>query len=411
MTAPEGESTPIVVQKFGGTSVADSAGRRAVVARVRAALAADKRVVVVVSAMGRAGAPYATDTLLGLLDGFDVDPREADLLASCGELISAVVLAHELRAAGVPAAALTGAAAGVLTDDAHGDATVLAVDPKPLRAALVDGLVPVVTGFQGATGDGVVTTLGRGGSDTSACAIGAALRAEAVEIYTDVDGVMSADPRVCEGARVLHSLQFEELFQMARAGAKVMHAPAAETAMDAGVPVWVRNTFTQAPGTRVTDANTLAAERRRRVATAVSHSTGISRITVELPSDAKRGEAVTGVFAAMADSGVSLDMFTPLRDVLALSVDENDVPRALSALRDLKLKHTIESGLAKVTLVGAGMHGIPGVMARIAKALAAADVEVLQVADSHYTISVLTSGDACRRAISALHTEFALGVE
>jgi aspartate kinase len=401
---------PIVVKKFGGTSVATPEGRAALRAGVRDSLDRGRAVVVVVSAMGRRGDPYATDTLLGLLEGLEAEPRETDMLAACGEVVTAVLVAHELRGEGVPAVALTGGEAGIVTDDEFGDAAVLGVDPAALRAALSSGLVPVVAGFQGVSTSGEVTTLGRGGSDTTACAIGASLGAEAVEIHTDVDGVMSADPRACGGVRVLDSLQFEELFQMALAGSKVMHAPAAETAMNAGVPVRVRNTYGNAPGTLIARAGGAAGD-RRRVATAVSHVDGLARIVATLPSDGRRAGALTAVFRTMADAGISLDMFTPVGDVLALSLGEDDLAAALSVLDGLGVASSAETGLAKVTLVGAGMHGVPGVMARVADALAAADVEVLQIADSHYTISVLVPQDDSRSAIGALHTEFGLGVE
>ena len=399
----------VLVQKFGGTSVATPEGRAALRARVHDALDAGRSPVVVVSAMGRAGAPYATDTLLSLIDGYETVPREADLLAACGEVVSAVIVAHELRAEGIPATAMTGAEAGVLTDEDYGDASVLRVDPGALTAALEAGLVPVVTGFQGATASGETTTLGRGGSDTSACAIAAALGAVAVEIYTDVDGVMTADPRTCDGARVLDALQYEELFQMARAGSKVMHAPAAETAMAAGVPVWVRNASTRSPGTLITDAERLLGERARRVATAVSHSDGVARAIVTLPDGEGRVGSLTAVFREMAVAGISLDMFTPLGDALTLSFDEGRLEDVRGVLDSLGLGACFQTGLATVTLVGAGMHGVPGVMARIAATLAAAGVEILQVADSHYTISVLVERDTSRQAIHALHDEFGLG--
>ncbi len=398
----------VVVQKFGGTSVATVEGRAALRARVRDAIDAGRTPVVVVSAMGRAGAPYATDTLLSLVDAYEADPRETDLLAACGEVVSAVIVAHELRAEGIPAAAMTGSEAGILTDDRFGDASVLRVDPGALLSALDAGIVPVVTGFQGATAAGRTTTLGRGGSDTSACAIAAALGALAVEIFTDVDGVMTADPRTCEAARVLDALQYEELFQMARAGAKVMHAPAAEAAMDAGIPVWVRNASTRSSGTLVTDAEHLLAERADRVATAVSHSDGVARATVTLPGGPERVAALTAVFREMADAGISLDMFTPLGGALAFSFEEDRMSQVRDILETLGLPHVFETRLATVTLVGAGMHGVPGVMARVAAALAEAGVEILQVADSHYTISVLVAGTASRRAVAALHHEFGL---
>lgn len=409
MTAP---ARPVLVQKFGGTSVATAEGRAALRDRVREALASGRGVVVVVSAMGRSGAPYATDTLLALIDGHDVVAREADMLASIGEVVSAVVVAHELRSAGVRAVAFTGAEAGIVTDGHFGDAAVLTVEPAALVASLDAGQVPVVAGFQGVTVAGEITTLGRGGSDTSACAIGAALGAEAVEIYTDVDGVMTADPRACASVRVLDSLQYEELFQMARHGAKVMHAPAAEVAMGAGVPVRVRSTAGGAPGTLIADAERIAAERRRRVATAVSHVDGIARVTIEVPGaeDASpHMRALTRVFRAMADAEVSLDMFTPCGGSLVFSFEESRLPEAVRVLDRIGLPYAVETGLAKVTLVGAGMHGVPGVMARTSEALEAAGVDVLQVADSHYTISVLVTMESRRDAIRALHEGFGLG--
>jgi aspartate kinase len=405
------QNRPLIVQKFGGTSVATPAARADVRARVGARVAEGADVIVVVSAMGRAGEPYATDTLLGLVGAAPADARESDLLASCGEVISAVVLAHELRADGIAAHAMTGREAGILTDGTHGDASVVAVDPSPLLEALGRGLVPVVTGFQGVSATGETTTLGRGGSDTTACAIGAALHADAVEIHTDVDGVMSADPRACDGVRVLDSLQYEELFQMARAGAKVMHAPAAEIAMGAGVPVRVLNTDGASSGTLVTGADALAEVRRLKVATAVSHAEGVTRFVVTVPAGDGRAAAVTSVFRAMADEAVSLDMFTPLDGLMAFSSDDDSADRAALILQGLGLAFQRQGGLAKVTLVGAGMHGIPGVMARSAEALSGAGIEILQSADSHYTISVLVAAAHTREAISALHAAFGLGVE
>ena len=407
-----GVTRPVIVQKFGGTSVATREGRSALAARVSAAIESGHDVIVVVSAMGRKGSPYATDTLLALVGGAECDARESDLLASCGEIVSAVVIAHRLRGAGISAMAFSGPDAGVMTDDLHGNATVLLVDPTALTAALADGRVPVVAGFQGISPAGEVTTLGRGGSDTSACAIAAALSAEAVEIYTDVDGVMTADPRVCELARVLDALEYEELFEMARHGARVMHAPAAEIAMDARIPVRIRNTFSDAAGTLIVDAERIAKVRCASVATAVSHTDGVARITVHLPAEEDQTGAMdemTRVFAAMATARVSLDMFTPFGASLVFSLAEPSLPDAMRALDPIGLPYATETGLARVTLVGAGMHGVPGVMARVAAALSHAGVDVLQVADSHTTISVLVASAHKRQTIAALHRAFGLG--
>jgi aspartate kinase len=402
------QARPIVVMKFGGTSVAGPAGRDAIARRVLAAQELGQAPVVVVSAMGRAGDPYATDTLLGLVEGLPTDARERDLLASTGESVAAVVVAHELRAAGVPALAFTGAEAGIATDHVHGAASITEIHPGAVLASVAAGLVPVVAGFQGVADDGSVTTLGRGGSDTTACALGVALGADSVEIYTDVDGVMSADPRSCDGAGVLEVIRADELHQMAQAGAKVVHAPAAELALASGLKVRVRNTYSEHPGTLVAD---IASYVPTTVATAVTKSTTVARVRVDLGAD--EGETAhmgvqTRVFRAMAEAGISLDMFTPAGDALLFTVPESALPGVSAALSALGLTCAVTEGLAKVTLVGAAMHGVPGVMARMAEHLDAAGVDVLQAADSHTTISVLVHASDADTAVRALHDGFEL---
>lgn len=400
---------PVVVMKFGGTSVADATGRAAIADRVTAALEAGRAPVLVVSAMGRKGAPYATDTLLGLVDGLPGDAEERDWLMATGEIISAVVCAHELRAAGIEARAFTGADAGIVTDSRHGSAAVIEIHTGRLLQAMRTGAVPVVAGFQGVGEDGSLTTLGRGGSDTTACALGVALGAESVEIYTDVDGVATADPRTCGGTQTLEVISADELFQMARHGSRVVHTPAAELALSSGLAVRVRNTFSDHPGTLVSD---IASYRPDKVATAVSHVLGIARIRVSLPApEGTRAHmsAQTRVYRAMADADVSLDMFTPVGSSLVFSVSEASLEAACAVLSTLGLTYRIQAGLAKVTLVGAGMHGVPGVMARMAEFLDGAKVTVLQTADSHTTISVLVPDEELQSAIAALHAGFELG--
>jgi len=400
---------PVVVMKFGGTSVADATGRAAIADRVTAALEAGQAPVLVVSAMGRKGAPYATDTLLELVDGLPGNAEERDWLMATGEIISAIVCAHELRAAGVAARAFTGADAGIVTDSRHGEAAIVEIRATRLTKEIDDGVVPVVAGFQGVAEDGSLTTLGRGGSDTTACALGVALNAQSVEIYTDVDGVATADPRTCGGTQTLEVISADELFQMARHGSRVVHTPAAELALSSGLAVRVRNTFSDHPGTLVAD---IASYRPGKVATAVSHVLGVARIRVSLPApEGTRAHmsAQTRVYRAMADSEVSLDMFTPVGSSLVFSVSETALDRACEVLSSLGLTYRIQADLAKVTLVGAGMHGIPGVMARMSEFLDGAGVTVLQTADSHTTISVLVPAEEMQQAIAALHGGFDLG--
>ncbi len=399
---------PVIVMKFGGTSVADERGRSALARRVLAAQELGSAPVLVVSAMGRKGAPYATDTLLALLDGLPVPPRESDLLASAGELISAVVVAAHLRAHGVDAMSFSGAQAGIYTDDHFGCARIIGIDPSAIIAAVAAGRVPVVAGFQGVGPDGSTTTLGRGGSDTSACALGVALEATSVEIYTDVDGIMSADPRTCDTAAVLSEIGAEELFQMARHGSKIVHTPAAEFALESGIDLRVRNTFSEGSGTRVADMRTYAPA---GVATAVSHTEGIARFTATLPGTEGTAEHMRGqtdVYRTMAQADVSLDMFTPVGNSLVFTVAEDRVSAASDVLRRLGMSFAVRGGLAKVTLVGAGMHGVPGVMAAMADHLAQAGVHILQAADSHTTISALVPADETHAAVRALHQGFGL---
>lgn len=398
----------IVVMKFGGTSVATEDGRASIARQVSAQLELGRRPVLVVSAMGRAGAPYATDTLLGLLGEMPADDRERDLLASVGEVVSAVVIAHELRDSGIEASAFTGAEAGIQTDGVHGSASVTEIRPQAILAAVDGGTVPVVAGFQGISAEGLITTLGRGGSDTTACALGVALRADEVVIYTDVDGVMTTDPRTCGDATVLKVIGADELFQMAAHGSKVVHTPAAELALESGLPVRVRNTYTDHPGTLVAD---IASYRPAAVATAVSQLADVVRVRLDL--DAREGTpehmaAQTRVYRAMADAGVSLDMFTPVGNTMLFTVGGDSREAAREVLQYLGLHYELDRELAKVTLVGAGMHGVPGVMARMAEYLEDAGVAILQTADSHTTISVLVRAADAGSAVKALHAGFEL---
>lgn len=402
------QSRPIIVMKFGGTSVGTDEGRKALIARVDESLSAGRAPVVVVSAMGRGGSPYATDTLLSLVEDLPTDARERDLLASVGETISAVVVAHELRAAGVAAVALSGPEAGIATDGVHGASAVTQIHPGTLLDAIKSGTVPVVAGFQGMSEDGRLTTLGRGGSDTTACALGVALEAEEVEIYTDVDGVMTADPKSCEAAGVLERIRADELFQMAYNGSRVVHTPAADLAMGNGLAVRVRNTYSDHPGTRVVD---MTAYQPDSVATSVSLIDDIARVRVALPApegSSAHMAAQSRVYRAMADGGVSLDMFTPVGETLVFSLKEADLDLACEVLSGLGLTHQVQARLAKVTLIGAGMHGVPGVMAKMAESLAEAGMTVLQTADSHATISVLVPAEDAQAAVEALHQGFGL---
>ncbi|MCL2881432.1 MAG: aspartate kinase [Coriobacteriia bacterium] len=405
----QSETKPIVILKFGGTSVATEAGRQAICERVRDQRAAGKAPVVVVSAMGRRGDPYATDTLLELATPDTLSTDQLDLLASCGEVISALVVASQLRGYCIDAEALTGAAAGILTDETFGAATIQSIITAPLEARCAHGCVPVVCGFQGIAPSGRLTTLGRGGSDTTASALGVALGAEAVVIYTDVDGVMTADPRQVPAAAVIDTIRADELFQMAQRGSKVVHTPAAELALASGVTLLVKNTYSEHPGTRVAD---IAAYRPGALATAVASTSDVARFTVKL-GDCEGADrhlhTQAGIYRRLADADVSLDMFTPAGEKLYFTVKHTDSVAVQEVLTSLGLAFERQDALAMATVIGAGMHGVPGVMARVATALEDAGIDIFQVADSHNTISVLISDVHEARAVRALHAAFVLG--
>lgn len=402
----------IVVQKFGGTSVATPAAREQVVSRVLQAKKEGLDPVVVVSAIGRKGDPYATDTLLGLLGeaGPDVPKRERDLLLSCGEIITCTILAALLTHSGQPAWALTGGQAGIVTDDCYGDARILQVRPEPLLKILQEGYIPVVAGFQGATPDGEITTLGRGGSDTTASALGAALGAEAVEIFTDVEGVMTADPRIVDEAHTLDVVTYQEVTQMAYQGAKVIHPRAVEIAMQYNIPLRVRSTFSDAPGTLVTRGVSYPGQLTlgpERLITGIAHLPHVAQIKVELPAEDKDREV--SLFQVLAAAGISIDLINVFPHLKVFTVAEADVPKARQTLEAAGFVPEVQVGLAKVSVVGAGMRGVPGVMAKVVAALARAGAEILQTADSHATISCLVRGEDTEKAICALHEAFELG--
>ncbi len=399
----------VVVQKFGGTSVATSAMRERVVGKVLACQAQGHDVVVVVSAMGRLGEPYATDTLLALVNqAGSSNARDRDLAMACGELVSCAVVASALRKAGLNPLPLSGWQAGIITDNTFGDARITAVDPTNLRSLLKEGIVPVVAGFQGVSSEGDITTLGRGGSDTTAAALGVALGAANVEIYTDVEGIMTADPRLVPEAKVLSFLDYGEVFQMASQGSKVIHPRAVELAMQRNIPLVVRSTFSDAPGTTIANA-VLYESRRVRPVTAVAHIPRVARVSIATPSD--DGGLELDIFSRLAEAGVSVDLINVSPEVKRFIIPEDDADKARAALKTLPLEVLFRCGCAKVSVIGTGMRGVPGVMSRVVGALREAGVRILQSSDSHLTISVLIDQGDVEAATNALHRRFELSIE
>lgn len=305
------EVSRTIVQKFGGTSVATPASRELVTEHIIRAWEEGYQPVVVVSAMGRQGDPYATDTLKHLLQeaGGPLSDRELDLLLSCGEIISTVVLAQHLKAKGYASVALTGIQAGIVTDERFGNAGVVTVKPERVRQALAEGKIVLVAGFQGATRNGEITTLGRGGSDTTAAILGVALGAEMVEIYTDVDGIKTADPRIVPEAVTLERITYSEAMELAHLGAQVVHPRAVEVSMAGRVPLKIRGTGSLSPGTLISSSATQSPEillHIGRPVTGIAHVA--NRAHVQLWETNAKKDTYLQVFDALGEAGVSVDM-------------------------------------------------------------------------------------------------------
>lgn len=402
----------ILVQKFGGTSMSTPAAREHVIRHIKRELAAGFSLVVVVSAMGRKGEPYATDTLLDLAvqNGNALPDREKDLLMSCGEIISATTLCGLLEREDIRATVLTGAQAGFLTDNNFGNARILDVRTDRILRELRENKVVIVTGFQGQTETGDFTTLGRGGSDTSATALGAALRAEMVDIYTDVDGILTADPRIVEDAKQLSQVSYTEICNMAYQGAKVIHPRAVEIAMQAQIPVRVRSTFSDAHGTLVAQPEGFSDVQNGivdRFVTGVAYVNNITQIAVECPDGNGTGVQLQ-IFKSMADNGISVDFISVTPAEVLYTVNDDKSEQAIAALQELGLRPRSLSGCAKVSVIGGGINGVPGIMARIVEALTAEKIQILQSADSNTTIWVLVKKEDMVQSLRALHAKFEL---
>lgn len=398
----------IIVQKFGGTCLQTAEKRSMACERIQDALDAGYQVVAVVSAMGRKGEPYATDTLIGLARGIfeEVAPRELDLLLSCGEIISAVLMVQELRRIGIPAMALSGGQAGIITDNSFGNAKILAIDPSHVKRHLDEGKVVVVAGFQGRTESGDITTLGRGGSDTTATALGAALHAAFVEIYTDVEGIMTADPRIVEDAKTIPVVRYDEVAQLAWEGAKVIHPRAVEIAHRAQIPVWVRSMKKDSKKTLVTGGEKHGKPwADGKPVTGVAYRSGIVQVVVQV--DQSREMACTkSVLESLRD--VPLDLINIFPDRLSFVVSSEETPKIQRRLRELGLSAEVFDKRAKVTVVGYGMHGSTGVMDTVVGALLKQGISVYASSDSNITISCLIDEERLADAVRALHSAFNL---
>ncbi len=444
----------IKVMKFGGTSVRDAEARMTSALRVISAKEQGYKPVVVVSAIGRKGAPYATDTLINMLREIDpsVEPeaRELDLLLACGEILSAVIFAHTLKTLGHPAQAFRGGQAGIRTDGVYGNARIVGINPASILRSVDRGHIPVVCGFQGAFAspdggvEGELTTLGRGGSDTTGAAMGAALKAHSVEIYTDVDGIKTADPDAVRHAPTLRKVTYDEVAEIAHLGAKVVHPRAAEIAMHYDIPLYVKNTFSEDDGTEIVKRENFPG---RRV-TGVTHTGKLVYMQFDLSNaaDGDREVLEARIYETMARYAANLFMlnlspsstgfavpraqYAMVEDVLdglvipvetterrvylfqigqQASREVDTQARLLESLGDVRrVTAQLTEGCTMVSLVGHEYMPQPGLFYEVLKCLADAHITVLQTSDSDFSLSVLVPESDTNRAVRMLHDRFGL---
>jgi aspartate kinase len=406
----------LVVQKYGGSSVADADSIKRVAKRIVDTRKAGNDVVVAVSAMGD-----TTDELVHLAQQVSPLPpgRELDMLLTAGERISMALLAMAIANLGYEARSYTGSQAGVITDSTHGKARIIDITPGRIRSALDEGAIVIVAGFQGVSQDTKeITTLGRGGTDTTAVALAAALGAQVCEIYTDVDGVFSADPRIVPTARRLPRISYEEMLEMAACGAKVLHLRCVEYARRYSIPVHVRSSFTTREGTWVTDEDEGVDQMEQAIISGVAHDRSEAKITVVGVPD-KPGEAAV-LFRAIAAAEINIDMIVQNisaaatgRTDISFTLPKSDGQTAMAALSRIQGQVGFEDLLyddqvGKVSLVGAGMRSHPGVSATFFGALADAGVNIEMISTSEIRISVVVRGEDVDAAVTAVHSAFEL---
>lgn len=397
----------ILIQKFGGTSVSTHERRILVIDKIINAIKEGFSPVVIVSAMGRTGEAYATDTLLSLVNrNFkERNPLATDLLMSCGEIISSVVMCDELSKAGFDTIPLTGGQAGIITDSNYNNANLIKVDTKNLLNILEQKKIPIVTGFQGYSEEGYITTLGRGGSDVTASILGVALNAEEIQIYTDVDGIMTADPRIVSDAALIKEISYNEVFQFADQGAKVIHPRAVDIAMKGNIPLVIKNTLNNCEGTVISNFNSIETD---SIITGITHMSSRVQIRVKL-QDNRGSNDYFNLLDVLAQNMISIDLINVFPNENIFTIDSKDLNSFMDIMNILKLKFNYIEECSKIALIGSRIRGVPGIMARVLKALTKAKIEVLQTADSHTTIWCLVETKNTDNAINALHKEFNLG--
>ncbi|MDP8221332.1 MAG: aspartate kinase [Candidatus Stygibacter frigidus] len=386
----------ISVLKFGGNSLKTIEIRKKVINIIKSRLESDLFPVVVVSAMGRKGDPYSTDNLLNILPEAGSERHKA-LISSCGEIISATLLAEELIESGYPAIALTGWQAGILTNNLYSEAKVENVNPSKIIEEIKKGIIPVICGFQGITATGEITTLGRGGSDTTAALIARALEACQLELFKDVEGLYTADPHKVKDAQILKTLDYNEIAELSGNGAQIVHNPAIRQLSDQEIPLLLGNTWTGEHGTCIQPCS------KNKPVTAVTSKSALSLVTIEISTSS----GIAEIFSAFSDSRISLDFISVVQGKISFVIEEK-YNFAVSILDKFDVKSNLKRGFCKITVTGSGMTGQPGVMSKLTKCLESENINIEIATDSYSTISCLIKEFDEIRALNIIHNAFDL---
>lgn len=404
----------LIVQKFGGTSVANVFRIKKIAKKVASVFDSGEKVVVVVSALGD-----TTDRLIKMAHQISLSPspRELDMLLSTGEQVSAALLSMALQALGYQAISLNAVQAGIKTDKVHTKARLLKIDTKRINQELEKGKIVVITGFQGVTEEEDITTLGRGGSDLTAIALAAVLKADLCEVYTDVEGVFTADPRIVPQARLLKKISYEEMLEMAATGARVMQTRAVEYARNFKVRILVKSSFNESEGTLITGEEEIGME--KPIISGVTYDVSEAKLTIREVPD--RPGVAAKIFGNLAQAQINVDMI--IQNIsqagttdISFTVERTDLNRAETVLKkvceELRAKGIeVDPEIAKVSLIGAGMKTHPGIAARMFKALAKKNINIEMISTSTIKISCVIKAKDVKRAVQALHQEFELSWE
>src|SRR6056297_2090738 len=396
----------IVVLKFGGSSLKNEKARAAAVDRIEYTINNDKKPVIIVSAIGRKGSAYATDTLIKLAeDTFpELAKREKDLIMSCGEIISSVIMVQNINKEDMNAKALTGAQAGILTDENYCNSKVLNINPENILKLLNQNYIPVIAGFQGISENGAITTLGRGGSDTTASIIAAGLSAEKIEIDTDVKGLLTGDPNIIKKAKFLKKANYTEACELAYQGAKVIHPQAAEIAMKNKIPMEIKSTFNNDEGTLI-DKNVDQTKLTPITGLACRENIFYVKISAHQGINYDNG---LQVFQLLADQNISVDFINIRESFISFVINNEKLKLTKKILSKNKFDFEIVFDYVKISIVGGGMTGQPGIMAKIVNTLHEVGVKIYQTTDSHTVISCLIREEDKIKAQNALHEAFNL---